>query len=124
MADSPHELAAHLFNLEQQLLQPPTRRDATALTSLLAEDFRELGRSGRIYTRQQIIDLLATESPSPRHIPLSDPFCRQLSEDTALLIYRSTRTTAFKVDFHALRSSFLVRRDGRWQMIFHQGTPI
>jgi hypothetical protein len=52
MADSPHELAAHLFDLEQQLLQPSTRRDATALTFLLAEGFREFGGSGRIYTRQ------------------------------------------------------------------------
>jgi hypothetical protein len=122
MADSPNELAAHLFHLEQQLLQPSTRRDAAALTSLLAEDFREFGSSGRIYTRQQIIDQLAAESP--RHITLSDPFCRQLSEDIALLTYRSTRTIALNVSSHALRSSLWVRRDGRWQMIFHQGTPI
>jgi hypothetical protein len=61
MAVSPPDLAAHLFHLEQQLLQPSTRRDATALTSLLAEDFREFGSSGRVYTRQQIIDALATE---------------------------------------------------------------
>jgi hypothetical protein len=122
MADSPNELAAHLFHLEQQLLQPSTRRDAAALTSLLAEDFREFGSSGRIYTRHQIIDQLAAESP--RHITLSDPFCRQLSEDIALLTYRSTRTIALNVSSHALRSSVWVRRDGRWQMIFHQGTPI
>ena len=122
MADSPHELAAHLFDLEQQLLQPSTRRDATALTSLLAGDFREFGSSGRIYTRQQIIDQLAAESP--RHITLSDPLCRQLAEDIALLTYRSTRTIALKAASHALRSSLWVRRDGRWQMLFHQGTPI
>jgi hypothetical protein len=121
MADSLHELAAHLFHLEQQLLQPSTRRDATALTSLLAEDFREFGSSGRIYTRQQIIDALAAESP--RTITLSDPFCQQLAEDIALLTYRSNRTT-LKTAFHALRSSLWVYRDNRWQMIFHQGTPI
>jgi hypothetical protein len=122
MADSSHELAAHLFNLEQQLLQPSTRRDATVLTSLIAEDFREFGGSGRIYTRQQIIDQLATESP--RYITLSDPFCGQLAEDIALLTYRATGTTALKAASHSLRSSVWVRRDGRWQMLFHQGTPI
>jgi hypothetical protein len=122
MINSSEELAAHLFDLEQQLLQPSTRRDPAALTSLLADDFREFGSSGRVYTRQQIIDLLAAESP--RHITLSDPLCRQLSEDTALLTYRSTRTTALKAASHALRSSLWVRRDDRWQMIFHQGTPI
>jgi hypothetical protein len=122
MANSSQELATHLFHLEQQLLQPSTRHDATALTSLLAEDFREFGRSGRIYTRQQIIDELAAESPHT--IILSDPLCHQLADDIALLTYRSTRTIALKTASHALRSSLWVYRDNRWQMIFHQGTPI
>jgi hypothetical protein len=122
MANSSQELAAHLFHLEQQLLQPSTRRDPTALTSLLAEDFREFGSSGRIYTRQQIIDALAAESP--RTITLSDPLCQQLAEDIALLTYRSTRTLALNAASNALRSSLWIYRDNRWQMLFHQGTPI
>jgi hypothetical protein len=122
MANSSQELAAHLFQLEQQLLQPSTRRDEVALRSLLAEDFREFGSSGRIYNRQQVISALARESP--HMIILSDPLCYQLAADIALLTYRSTCTTALKVASHALRSSLWVYRDGRWQMIFHQGTPI
>jgi hypothetical protein len=121
MAASPPELAAHLFHLEQQLLQPSVRRDPVTLTSLLAEDFREFGSSGRIYNRQQIIDALAAESP--RTITLSDPLCQQLAEDIALLTYRSTRTIP-PPPTHALRSSLWINRDNRWQMLFHQGTPI
>lgn len=122
MADSSQDLAAHLFHLEQQLLQSSTRRDAAALTSLLAEDFREFGSSGRIYTRQQIIDALAAESP--RTIALSDAHCQQLAEDIALLTYRSTRKITLDTASHALRSSLWIYRDHRWQMLFHQGTPI
>ena len=122
MVNSSQELAALLFDLEQQLLEPSTRRDSTALTSLLAEDFREFGSSGRICTRQQIIDALAAESP--RTITLSDPLCQQLADDIVLLTYRSTRTTALKTASQALRSSLWVYRDNCWQMIFHQGTPI
>ena len=122
MVNSSQELAAHLFRLEQQLLQPSTRRDEIALRFLLAEDFREFGSSGRIYTRQQVISALAGESPHT--VTLSDPLCHQLAEDIALLTYRSTRTIALKVASDALRSSLWVYRDGRWQMIFHQGTPI
>jgi hypothetical protein len=121
MANSSQNLTAHLFHLEQQLLEPSTRRDPVALTSLLAEDFREFGSSGRIYTRQQIIDALAVESPHT--ITLSDPFCQQLAEDIALLTYRSTRTLALDAS-NALRSSLWIYRDNRWQMLFHQGTPI
>ncbi len=120
MADSSHELATHLIQLERQLLQPSTRRDATALASLLAEDFREFGSSGRIYNRQQIVDELAVESS--HLITLSDPSCQLLTEDIALLTYRSTRAIALKAASHALRSSLWIRRDSRWQMVFHQGT--
>jgi hypothetical protein len=122
MANSSQDLAAHLFRLEQQLLEPSLRRDAAALTSLLAENFREFGSSGRIYNRQQIIDALAAESP--RTITLSDTFCQQLAEDIALLTYRSTRKIALDIASHALRSSLWIYRDNRWQMLFHQGTPI
>jgi hypothetical protein len=122
MVNSSQELAAHLFDLEQQLLEPSTRRDSTALTSLLAEDFREFGSSGRICTRQQIIDALAAESP--RTITLSDPLCQQLADDIVLLTYRSTRTTALKTASQALRSSLWVYRDNRWQMLVHPGTRI
>jgi hypothetical protein len=121
MANSSQELATHLFQLEQQLLQPSTRRDEVALRSLLAEDFREFGSSGRVYTRQQIIDALATESP--RTITLSHPLCQQLAENVALLTYRSTRTIPLPPT-HALRSSLWIYRENRWQMLFHQGTPI
>jgi hypothetical protein len=122
MANSSQELAAHLFHLEQQLLQTSTRRDEVALRSLLAEDFREFGSSGRIYTRQQVINALAGESPQT--IILSDPLCHQLAADIALVTYRSTRTNALEPTHHALRSSLWVYRDNHWQMIFHQGTPI
>ncbi|HEX3373532.1 MAG TPA: DUF4440 domain-containing protein [Edaphobacter sp.] len=122
MANSSQDLAAHIFRLEQQLLEPSIRRDAAALTSRLAEDFREFGGSGRIYTRQQIIDALAAESP--RTIILSDTCCQQLAEDIALLTYRSTRTIALAAASHALRSSLWIYPDNRWQMLFHQGTPI
>jgi glyoxylase I family protein len=122
MINSSQDLAAHLIHLEQQLLQPSTRRNAAALTSLLAEDFREFGSSGRIYTRQQIIDALADESP--RNITLSDPLCQQLTECAVLLTYRSTRTSTLNVASDALRSSLWIYRDQRWQMLFHQGTPI
>ena len=119
MVNSSQELAAHLFDLEQQLLEPSTRRDSTALTSLLAEDFREFGSSGRICTRQQIIDALAAESP--RTITLSDPLCHNWRTTSSCL---PTAPPALKTASQALRSSLWVYRDNCWQMIFHQGTPI
>jgi hypothetical protein len=122
MAVSQEELAGHLFGLEKSLLETSTRADATTLASLLAEDFREVGSSGRIYNRQQIIDELAKESP--RHITLSHPVCQNLAEDVALLTYRSSHIGPLQTAVHALRSSLWILRDGRWQMLSHQGTRI
>jgi hypothetical protein len=109
------DLAAHLQALEEQLLQPAIRADSDALTTLLADDFREFGSSGRIFTRAEIVAELATESP--RSISLSDFHCQPLTPEAALVTYRTTSAT--NTD---LRSSLWVLRDGRWQMLFHQGT--
>jgi hypothetical protein len=122
MHDSQQKLAEHLIELEQSLLKHCTRANAATLASLLADDFREFGRSGRIYNRKQIIDELTNESPA--NITLSDPVCQQLSDDVALLTYRSSRAGPLQTTIKANRSSLWAFRDGRWQMVFHQGTRI
>jgi hypothetical protein len=122
MPNNSTELTGQFVQLEQQLLEPSTRRDPNTLALLLTEDFREIGVSGRIFTKQQIIDELANESP--RHLSLSNPVCRQLAEGVVLLNYRSTRTIPLEPAIHANRSSLWVYRDGRWQMVFHQGTRL
>ena len=111
------DLAAHLQSLEEQLLQPATRSNPKAVAALLADDFREFGSSGRIFTKPEIITHLAGESP--RQITLTDFACHALTPETALVTYRS-----FSQGTAALRSSLWVHREGRWQMLFHQGTRI
>jgi hypothetical protein len=106
MANSSQELAA--TRSHSDLCSPQTSANSAAPAAST--------------TRQQVISALAGESPHT--ITLSDPLCHQLAADIALLTYRSTRTNALKVASHALRSSLWVYRDGRWQMIFHQGTSI
>lgn len=114
--------------LEEQLLQPEFRRDRAAVAAVLAEEFVEFGSSGRVYDKQQILDLLQTEAPV--RAVLTDFQARLLTPGTALVTYRAIRPHASpapdgKIEIRAasLRSSVWVRRDGRWQMIFHQGTP-
>jgi hypothetical protein len=42
--------------LEQELLLPEVRKSVTQVAALLAEEFVEIGSSGPIYHKQQIID--------------------------------------------------------------------
>ena len=120
MAGSSQELLAHLLQLERLLLQPETRRDVDDLTSLLAEDFREFGSSGRVFDRREIVDELAHEPP--HLVTLSDPSLQQLGETVALLTYRSTRLASAGLEIQANRSSVWVKRAYGWQIVFHQGT--
>lgn len=107
--------------LEEALLDPAVRRNPAQLEKLLAEDFREFGSSGRIWTRQAIIDLLATEAYTPMLIEEFN--CRLLSGEVALVTYRAVRTT-LNAQTSSLRSSLWIRISGEWRLCFHQGTPI
>jgi hypothetical protein len=108
-------LEDQLRKLETDLLQPEIRRSSAAVYSLLAEEFCEFGSSGRIYTRQEIIEALATESTVS--ISVSEFSVMRLAVGVALVRYRAVSGESI-----SLRSSVWVIRDGRWQMVFHQGT--
>jgi hypothetical protein len=113
---------AVLRRLEERLLRPEVRTSADDVANLLAADFIEFGRSGMVYGRQQIIDALCEEQPATR--AMSDFSVRWLSEEVALVTYRSSRIDPDSAKpLHSLRSSIWRMIDGRWQMVFHQGTP-
>jgi hypothetical protein len=113
----------HLRDLELELLQPGVRRSPQLLSNLMADEFREFGSSGRIFTKDQIIDALRTESPV--QISISNFRAETIGESAALVTYQAARRDdANDRDIISLRSSLWVIRDGRWQILFHQGTRV
>jgi hypothetical protein len=118
----PPDLCTHLRSLEEQLLKPQLRRNPDLLSRYLADDFREFGSSGRIFRKTDILAELTAESP--RTITMDHVHCSLLTQEIAQLTYRSTVTSYSQLPVHANRSSLWIHRDGRWQMIFHQGTRI
>ena len=57
------DIAEHLKAFESELLLNTTRKNAVRVTSLLADDFREFGSSGRTYSEGDIVGTLLEESP-------------------------------------------------------------
>lgn len=114
--------------LEESLHQAETRRSADRLRELLADGFVEFGASGNVYGKTQVTTALAQESASGKDaasIEAYDFAMRAIAADTVLLTYRSTRRSVGQDQArHALRSSLWQLIDGRWQMLFHQGTII
>ena len=117
-------LADHLRALEEtpsELRDPPQLRGARASPP---PDFLEFGSSGRVFTREQMVAELAAE-PSTLDLTLSDFSVLAASSGWALVTYRSTRRDpATGRSRTALRSSTWIQHNGRWQVLFHQGTPI
>ena len=108
--------------LEERLLRPEVRRSKVELAQLLADDFREFGSSGRVFDKQQIVDLLQ-DQPSYQ-LSLHDFRAVTLGSDLVLATYRATcRAPDSNRTSHSLRSSIWRKRGGRWQVVFHQGTP-
>jgi hypothetical protein len=116
-------LIEHLRELEASMAKPEIRRSPEQLSRLLADDFREFGGSGRMFNKGQIVEAL--QNQPPLELWLDDFQVKCLSADLALVTYRGhcKFPDSGKVS-HSLRSSIWRKRDGRWEVVFHQGTPV
>ena len=117
MTDS--ALEAELHRLESALARRDTALldgDARTLSELIADDFLEFGTSGRTWRAADVRATLSKEDP--RDVPMEAFAVMRLAAAVALVTYESRDPR------HAKRSSLWVRRKGRWQMVFHQGTPL
>ena len=114
-------LLDYLRQLEERLAQPEVRRSPEQLAELLADDFREFGSSGRVFTKAEIINALQDQAPC--QLTLEDCRAVILAPDIVLLTYRGIcRFAHSDKDSYSLRSSIWRRQNGRWQVLFHQGT--
>ena len=122
-ANPSQETVSQLLSLEKTLLDPAVRRDRSRVSELLAEDFVEFGSSGTVWTRDRILDLLATEEYVPPAIEAFE--CRQIGSTTMLATYRSVRVDALTgTRTVTLRSSIWKMENGAWRIQFHQGTRV
>lgn len=106
--------------LEERLLLPEVRGSREDLETLLAEDFLEFGKSGRRFDRASIVTLLEREPPCA--CSLESFHVKLLSDAIVLATYTSRASRGGGIEL-AHRSSIWARRAGRWQLVFHQGTP-
>jgi hypothetical protein len=103
---------------EEELLTSATRRNQSRLRQLLHPDFVEIGRSGRRWTRDEIVAALADEDD--RGITRTDGWeFVELGPDLTLVTYLIR-----DADGDSRHSSIWAREEGRLQVRFHQGTHI
>jgi hypothetical protein len=116
-------LLDELRQLEAELHHPGLKCSRERLEQLLHPDFHEVGRSGRPYSRQTVVEHLFSQA-APPSVQAEDYAVHPLAEDCALLTYRSAhRTAEGKLVDPALRSSVWRLTGKGWQLFYHQGTP-
>jgi len=110
-----HEVRDEILRLEQALASRDPAGVPGGLMSLIADDFLEFGRSGRVWTAASIRDVI--EAPPGEPVSIDHFAVDELAEGVVLATY------LIRGEPSVNRSSIWVRRDGRWVIRFHQGTP-
>lgn len=110
-----------LQTLEESLWREESRFDRAYLETVIADDFFEFGRSGRVYAREEIISM--PNGPINAVLPLADFRIRLLDENVAQVTYNGAVIGANGIVFKSRRSSIWSRTPDGWRMRFHQGTP-
>jgi hypothetical protein len=110
---------AHLSALERGLWDAGTRFNRTLMEATFAPDFFEFGRSGRRYTRDEM--LFAECDRQEIDATLHSLKATRLSPDLVLVTYVSE--VRYDDIEWSNRASIWDQSTGRWQLRFHQGTP-
>jgi hypothetical protein len=109
--------------LELELLQQEVRKSKERLNELIADNFLEIGSSGKSYNKQDIINELLKESETK--ITLKDFNTIEISLDTILATYLAEKEILGSNEkILSSRSSIWQNKNGNWQIIFHQGTNL
>ncbi len=114
-------LSSRLKDLEESLLSEMFRKNSERLNELIADEFIEIGKSGKIWTKQSVIEALNKESYT--EIVITGFNLKLLTENIALVTYTAHHKQKGNPSSKSLRSSIWKMADNKWKIIFHQGTP-
>jgi hypothetical protein len=116
------EILDDLSRLEPIFHWPPAEMTRVNLERMTAEDFWEVGASGRRYAREFVFDVLEQRRSSPQANvwEISDLYCRKLAGEVYLLTYTLLQDRVRLTR----RSTIWQRTPEGWKIVYHQGTVV
>ena len=113
----------HILELEKELFKPNVRKSAEKISELLADDFIEFCSSGKIYY-YKVGDVFCEDNKLLEiKWEVKEFAINNLSDNTILATYKLIKHDEQDVaKKYSLRSSIWKYINGRWKMIFHQGS--
>lgn len=121
MEKNDHAVFEVLIKLEQSLHSPQLRQNKSQLEQLLASNYFEIGSSGNLWIRDEVINRLVIEENI--NISAHDFKVKKISDEVMLVTYKTTIESTDGT-LKAYRSSIWQKNamNEQWQMLFHQGT--
>jgi hypothetical protein len=110
---------ADVLQLERELQTAECRRDRARVSALLAEDFIEVGASGRVWDRPSTLELLGAEPGDAPAIEVRDLTGRVIGDGFVMARWDSDRGGR-----RARRTSLWRRDAAGWRLVHHQGTVL
>lgn len=117
------DLLEHLCALETELHRIETRKNKNCLDRLLHPDFVEFARSGRCYSRDEVLAEFSEAGITLEPVHAEQFKLSEFGQGVALLTYVSAhKDETGRLYRRTLRSSLWLETGAGWQMRFHQGT--
>lgn len=109
-----------LLKLEMSLWINETRGNIDYMNKILHPDFLEFGRSGKTYTKKDILNNIEVDINAKFPFPNLD--VKQIDDSTFLVRYQSVLIHEKELE-KSNRSSIWITNGEQLQIIHHQGTP-
>lgn len=122
--EAPAEIIAELRRREPVFHNEPRAGGREHLEAMMVSDFFEVGASGRIYTREHVIDRvlgrLERDEPEIEH-EVDEFQVREISPNVYLTTY-TLRQPDGPTSRITRRTTIWAQSDDLWQVVYHQGT--
>lgn len=117
------KLTERILQLEKELLKSEVRKSSQKINEILSDDFIEFCSSGNIYLYKNGDIFQEKDDELENNWRILDFEIKELSDDCLLALYKVIKLNEKDENKRSsIRSSIWKLHDGKWKMIFHQGT--
>jgi ketosteroid isomerase-like protein len=108
-----------LLKLQQEWIAAIRRRDVNVLGSLIADDYVGINQDGQLGGKEKALEPVRSHTPNREPIVVENQKCRFYG-NTAII----TGQTVYGGTRRINHTQVWAKRQGRWQIVSWQGTPI
>lgn len=118
-----YSVKEHILQLEGDLLKSEVRKSSQMISDILADDFIEFCSSGNEYHYKNGDTFQEQDNIKELCWQIVDFKTKELSNDCILAMYKLIKHDEPNENKkYSLRSTIWKYIDGKWKMVFHQGT--